>query len=164
MKKLIDKLRDTFIKVALSAADGNITKAGKALGMNRTTLLWNIDKYAINVDKYLPAKSVYRKHDKKPKEIDDLVINPPGVGRGSDRFKVEKMKYIYSALVENGFNRSHAAKSSGLSVRCIRYYIDILRYQGYDVPDSPFQGKREKKEKSEPEKKPLPEFLVGVFD
>lgn len=43
--------------------------------------------------------------------------------------------YIYLTLKHFHWNRTHAAKSLGITVRCVRYKIPELRKAGYKIPE-----------------------------
>lgn len=54
-----------------------------------------------------------------------------------------KIQAILAALERNAWNRTHAANDLGISVRCIRNNIRLLRAAGFDIPRSPKDRRRD---------------------
>jgi DNA-binding NtrC family response regulator len=58
---------------------------------------------------------------------------------GTEIKKLEDVEreYIFTVMELYGWNRTHACKALGISVRTLRNRLSIYKMQGFDVPVSP---------------------------
>lgn len=53
-----------------------------------------------------------------------------------------KHAYILHIMTYCKGNRSHAAKRLGISIRCMRNYINSMKAKGFEVPDNELYKER----------------------
>jgi hypothetical protein len=64
----------------------------------------------------------------------------PGFNNPPRTFLYAKLKYIYRVLRHNNWNRSETARTLGVSLRTVRYYVIKIKKVGWRVPRSPYWG------------------------
>lgn len=65
-----------------------------------------------------------------------VIQNPENVS-----FPELKKFFMFHILKELGWNRTHAAKQMGISIRSVRNWINDLRAEGMVIPDRGFTPK-----------------------
>lgn len=67
-------------------------------------------------------------------ELKDIIISAETL----PRLELEQLKYtrVYQALYSHAWNRTKAAEELGCSVRAVRYFINKMKLQGVEVPQS----------------------------
>jgi transcriptional regulator with GAF, ATPase, and Fis domain len=120
---LLNLIEKRSIIVGLKCADGNIAKVAKALGMSRPGMYYLFEKHKIDVKEYIA------KENQVNRDIH------PSIGSS---WMDHKTMMVYNALEKNGWNRTKAARDLDISIRCVRYMINLIRSRGIEIPE----GKR----------------------
>lgn len=130
--RLIDAI-EQFEKIglvtALIASNGNIALAGRVTGYERTTIFEKLKRWGIDPDDF-------RETTASPSDESVRQTQKQRVLNGSV-LVYESVRLCVEALKECGWNRTRAAASLGISVRCLRYKILLARDLGFDVRPNP---------------------------
>jgi DNA-binding NtrC family response regulator len=122
LEKFISDITKKLIEVTLIANGGNIAKTAEYFEMNRTTLLCKIKKYQI------PITEIKNSEPQKNRTVDEVPI-----------FRISglnnlKMQSMLQALEQCEYNRTHAARALGISVRTLRHWVAHAKDSGIEIP------------------------------
>lgn len=133
---IIGEFERAAVETALAVCNGNVARAAKVLGCNRTTLIERMKKLELNradFEDYLVADV--------PVDLPVKYIAP----RTGSVLRQSMLTEFMETLKRLNGNRTDTAHALGISYRTVKYYIKECKELGHDIPDSPFQVCKKKR-------------------
>lgn len=126
--KLLRRFEVAAYETALAVCNGQIKRAAKALGLNRTTLSMRLTKLGIDVDEFRDFIEVDENFEMPVKQ---MTVKMPRVGI----LRQTLFKRVQEELEKHNGHRTRTAQALGISTRCLRYYMNDMELAGMAVPE-----------------------------